>query len=200
MSIEVLLHACFGALGLLSGALALWARKGSLVHRRAGSVFFAVMMTTAASGAYLGFKTFEIGDAIAGIVTICLLTTSWMTVRRPEKQIGAFERGGFPFAAAAAVAAYWTAFAAVRSGTALQGGVPYMIIATIVAAAVGSFFPGRLSFFPQAVQDVRPIILLFIPFFAVIAEMIGWLIVVLFTRWYDGADGETSANPREAHS
>ncbi len=231
MSVEVVVHAGFGALGLLSGMLALWARKGSPVHRRAGAVFFAVMTVTAASGAYLGFKTAELGNAIAGIVTIYLLTTSWMTVRRPEKQIGLFDLGAFLFATAATVAAFWSAFAAIQSGSALLGGIPYLVIASIVAiavisdlsvllrrglrgrqriarhlwrmllgfaAAVGSFFPGQLPFFPQVIQDVRPIILLFIPFFTVIAAMIGWLIVVLFTRWQDASQGE--ADLMEAHT
>lgn len=220
MSLDVLFHASFGALGLLSGALALWARKGSPLHRRAGTVFFAVMLTTAASGAYLGFRTSELGNAIAGVVTIYLIATSWVTVRRPEGAIGVFEVGAFLFAAVAAVAAYWSAFDSMRSGTAMMGGLPYMIIATIIAiaaladlsvllrrglrgrqrvarhlwrmllgfaAAVGSFFPGQLPSFPQFIQDIRPIVLLFIPFFAVIATMFVWLIVVLFTRWYDGS-------------
>jgi hypothetical protein len=57
------------------------------------------------------------------------------------------------------------------------------------SAAVGSFFPGQLPIFPQFIQDIRPIILLFIPFFAVIATMFVWLIIVLFTRWYDTPRG-----------
>ena len=209
--------------------LALWARKGSLVHRRAGTVFFAVMMATAASGAYFGFRTSVLGNAIAGIVTIYLLTTSWMTIRRPEKQVGVIDMGAFLFATSASVAAFWSAFAAMRSGAALLGGIPYLVIASIVAfaaladlsvllrrglsgrqriarhlwrmllgfaAAVGSFFPGQLSFFPQVIQDVRPTILLFVPFFGVLAVMFGWLIVVLFTRWH-GAAGEEL---REVHT
>jgi hypothetical protein len=222
MTPDVIFHASVGGVGLLTGVLALWARKGSLLHRRAGTVFFVVMLTTAVSGAYLGFRTGELGNAIAGIVTIYLLATSWVTVRRSEGKIGAFEVGAFLFAAAAAVAASWSAFTAVQSGTALLGGLPYVIIAAIIGlaaladlsvllrrglrgkqriarhlwrmglafgAAVGSFFPGQLQFFPQAIQDVRPIIMLFIPFLAVIATMLMWLIVVLFTRWYEAPRG-----------
>lgn len=218
MTPEAIFHVSAGVLGLVSGVAALSVRKGSLLHRRAGTVFFAVMLTTAASGAYLGFLSNELGNAVAGIVTIYLLATSWVTVRRAEGKVGAFEIGAFLFAAAGAVGAYWVAFDAVRSGTALLGGLPYMIIATIIAiaaiadlsvllrrglrgkqriarhlwrmqlgfaAAVGSFFPGQLEHFPQVIQDIRPIILLFIPFFAVIGVMLAWLIVVLFTKWYD---------------
>jgi hypothetical protein len=50
------------------------------------------------------------------------------------------------------------------------------------AAAIGSFFPGQLQFFPQWVQQIRPIIILFVPFFAVIGLMFFWLGYVLTTR------------------
>jgi hypothetical protein len=220
---ESIAHASAGALGIVTGIVALSARKGSLLHRRAGTVFFVVMLATAATGTYLGFLSEELGNAVAGIVTLYLIATSWVTVRRAEGRIGAFEIGAFLFAAAGAVLASYAAFTAVRSGSALFGGLPYVIIAGIIAlaaladlsvllrrglrgkqrvarhlwrmqlgfaAAVGSFFPGQLEHFPQFIQDIRPIILLFIPFFAVIGVMFAWLIVVLFTRWY--------AQPREA--
>ncbi len=47
-------------------------------------------------------------------------------------------------------------------------------------AAVGSFFPGQLQFFPEFIQQVRPTILLFIPAFTIIGLMFYWLIRVLF--------------------
>lgn len=217
---QVVLHVLGGALGILSGIVALTARKGSLLHRRAGSVFFVVMGTTAATGAYMGFAAGDVGNGVAGVVTFYLVLTSWMTVRRAEGKVGVFEIGSFLFAAVGAAVAGWTAYTAVQSGSALFGGLPYVIIATIIAlaaiadlsvllrrglrgkqriarhlwrmqlgfaAAVGSFFPGQLEHFPEAIQNIRPIVLLFIPFFAVIGVLVGWLIVVLFTRWYEGA-------------
>jgi hypothetical protein len=132
---EAILHASAGALGIITGVIALSARKGSPLHRRAGTVFFAVMLAAAATGTYLGFLSDELGNAIAGIVTLYLITTSWVTVQRGEGKIGAFEAGAFLFAATGAVIAYWAAFAAVRSGSAMLGGLPYMIIATIIATA-----------------------------------------------------------------
>jgi hypothetical protein len=217
---QAILHASVGALSILTGIVALTARKGSLLHRRAGTVFFVVMLVTAATGTYLGFLSEELGNAVAGIVTLYLVATSWVTVRRAEGKVGAFEVGAFLFAAAGAVLASYAAFTAVRSGSAMFGGLPYIIVAAIItlaaladlsvllrrglrgkqrvarhlwrmqlgfAAAVGSFFPGQLEHFPEAIQDVRPIILLFIPFFTVIGVMLAWLIVVLFTRWHEKA-------------
>jgi len=48
--------------------------------------------------------------------------------------------------------------------------------------AVGSFFPGQDQFFPDWLMNTEPVILLFIPAFSVIAAMLFWLGVVLFTR------------------
>ena len=49
--------------------------------------------------------------------------------------------------------------------------------------AAGSFFPGQLQFFPDYIQNIRPIILLFVPAFSIFAVMFVWLIIVLFTKW-----------------
>jgi hypothetical protein len=220
MTPETIIHASAGTLGLITGVAALIARKGSPLHRKAGTLFFIVMLATAATGTYLGFVSDVLGNAVAGIVTSYLLITSWVTVRRAEGQVGMFEIGAFLFASAGAAVAYWAAFEDIRSGEPFMGGIPYMTIATMIAlaaiadfsvllrrglrgrqrvarhlwrmqlgfaAAVGSFFPGQLGIFPEFIQNVRPIIILFIPFFAVIGVMLAWLIVVLFTRWHDRA-------------
>jgi hypothetical protein len=49
-------------------------------------------------------------------------------------------------------------------------------------AAVGSFFPGQLEMFPVWIQNIRPIILLFIPPFSVAGIMIVWLVYVVFSK------------------
>jgi uncharacterized membrane protein len=105
MTPEAVVHASAGAIGMLFGATALLAVKGSRLHRRAGAVFFVAMSTTAASGAYLGVVTKELGNVVAGVLTLYVMITAWMTVRRPEGQVGWFEcpssdnlrqRGRFP--------------------------------------------------------------------------------------------------------
>lgn len=215
MSPEAIVHASAGVIGMLSGAAALIAVKGSRPHRRAGTVFFLAMSATAASGAYLGVRTGEMGNVLAGVLTLYVVITAWMTVRRPEGRTGWFEIGAFAFAATGAVVAISFAALALRDEDALLGGIPAVVFAVVItlmaladlsvlmrrglygrqrvarhlwrmmlgfAAAVGSFFPGQLQIFPDYIQQIRPIILLFIPFFTVIGLLLFWLIYVLATK------------------
>lgn len=55
-------------------------------------------------------------------------------------------------------------------------------------AAVGSFFPGQLDMFPEWIQQIRPLILLFIPPFSVAGIMLIWLGYVVFTKRFAAAN------------
>ncbi|PZO55260.1 MAG: hypothetical protein DCF16_03600 [Alphaproteobacteria bacterium] len=211
----VLFHVAAGGLGLVSGAAALIARKGERVHRMAGAVFFAAMLTTAASAVILALLKDELTNAIAGALTTYFITTSWLTVKRPERSVGLADVFAMVFAAAGSAAAFYLAYDSVRTGTALLGGLPFYIFSGVAALcalldlsvilrrgvagrqriarhlwrmclgffiAVASVFPGQLQFFPEAVQNIEPIIVLFIPAFSVLAVMFFWLGRVLFTR------------------
>lgn len=50
MRMTYLLHILAGSLGLLFGYVALYATKGSTLHRRSGMLFVVVMLTTAVAG------------------------------------------------------------------------------------------------------------------------------------------------------
>jgi uncharacterized membrane protein len=225
MEPQVAVHFAAGLLGIGSGAVALIAPKGSRPHRIAGTVFVLTMIAAAGSGAGFGIWKGRFSDAVAGILTVYLIATGWLAARRPPGAAGLPEWGGFLFAGAMAAVAWWTAIAAVQSGDALLGGVPYVIFAGIItlaaladlsvlarkglsgrqriarhlwrlhlgfAAAVGSFFPGQIDFFPKAVREFEPIIVLFIPVFTVLGLMAFWLVRVLVTGRYG------TARPRKA--
>jgi hypothetical protein len=132
---ESVLHFIAGAVGLGTGVTALFTRKGGDVHRAVGTVFFLAMLTTAASGVYLGFSRGQPSNAIAGVITLYLLITGFMTVLRLEGKTGAFELAAFVFAAVSAVGAYYFAYAEIQTGKAMMGGAPYLIFASIIALA-----------------------------------------------------------------
>lgn len=220
MSPDVLFHASAGAIGLMSGATALIARKGERLHRVSGTVFFVSMLTTAASAVYLGFSRGEVLNALAGILTLYFIITAWMTVKRREGEAGWFEVGAFLFAASGAVVTFVFAYDSVQKGTALLGGIPFYSFAAVAALcaladlsvvlrrgiagrqriarhlwrmhlgffnAVGSFFPGQLEIFPEYIQNIRPLIILFIPPFTVAGLMLFWLGYVWITKRFASA-------------
>lgn len=215
LSSEGLFHAGAGALGIVTGIIAVSTRKGDRTHRLSGKIFVAAMVTAAVSAIYLAFKSNTPGFIVAAILIVYFMLTAWMAVRRPEGETGWFEIIAFLFAAAGASAMYYAWSQALRDPDALLGGIPllvFAIVATLCAlgdlsvvlrrglfgrqrimrhlwrmhlgffAAVGSFFPGQLQMFPEYIQNIRPLIILFIPPFSIAGLMLVFLAWVIVSR------------------
>lgn len=141
-ALTLALHVTAGAVSIAFGAVALWARKGSYLHRRAGHWFLGCMLVMAGLGA--GISPFlphrNWANVSAGVFTCYLVLTSWMTVRRPGGGAGRFERGAFLVALGACLAdATLGLQAAGGSGPGDGTPVPaYFVFATLAGlAAVG---------------------------------------------------------------
>ncbi len=219
-------HISGGVIAVLTGFIALSVRKGSRVHRAAGTVFFLVMVMGASSAAYLGYNAVpqDLGDVIAGVITVYLVSTAWVTAKRGEKEFGAFEIVAFLVIAVGAAASFIFTLIAVANGTAILGGVPGYIFSAVAGLcalldlsvilrrglagrqriarhlwrmllgffiAAGSFFPGQLHLFPDYIREIRPVILLFIPAFSIVALLFFWLARVLLTGWWKTAEGDS---------
>jgi hypothetical protein len=79
------LHVLGGAIGVLSGLVALYVLKGGKVHRRSGMIFVYAMLVMSLSGAVMAVG--RAGAAVnvpAGLVTAYLVITSLATVRPPS--------------------------------------------------------------------------------------------------------------------
>ena len=76
------LHILSGALGMLSGFVAMFFRKGSRGHGWAGDVFVVSMLTLSATGAYLAILKSQPGNILGGTITFYLVLTAWLTARR----------------------------------------------------------------------------------------------------------------------
>ncbi len=97
MSFLMMIHVVTGTVGVLSGAVALFARKGATVHRGAGVVFFVTMLISAGVGAVIALMMPEMITMLAGVFTCYLVTSSWWTARHGDA------RTDFATAAMAAV-------------------------------------------------------------------------------------------------
>ena len=94
-SLTYVLHVGAGTLGLVSGMVAAFARKGGRLHRGAGNVFFASMTVMAAFAAYLGVVVPDHINIFIATFTAYLVATAWLTVRRQEGTIGFAEKAAF---------------------------------------------------------------------------------------------------------
>jgi hypothetical protein len=89
----LLLHIIAGTLGMLSGFVAVFLRKGSRQHGLAGNVFVIAMLTLSASGVYLAFMKSQPGNVMGGTLTFYLAATAWMTARRRDGAPGILDWG-----------------------------------------------------------------------------------------------------------
>jgi hypothetical protein len=138
----LILHIGGGGIGLLTGAVALTARKGERLHRAFGNIFIVAMLIMAAMASYLAVTVpGQIGNLFGGIITAYLVATAWMTVKRPDGTFGWFEIGAFLFILAATVRYAQVSFAVARGTLPLPHGVPpvAVYISTSVAALCAAF-------------------------------------------------------------
>lgn len=95
MTLQMILHIAAGAIAIGVGYVALFARKGGTWHARAGTVFVAAMVAMAGLGALIAAMMPSRPTAIVGMLTVYLVLSSWMTVKRPAGETGRFERLAF---------------------------------------------------------------------------------------------------------
>jgi uncharacterized membrane protein len=135
----LLLHICAGTTGVLSGTVAVSFRKGSRRHRAAGIVFAVSMLSLGASGAFMAFLKFQPGNILAGTFTFYLVATAWMTVKRTDQKISAFDWGALLLVLAVAVTEVTLAIEAMHSHTGLKYGYPagpYLIFGSVALLAL----------------------------------------------------------------
>lgn len=76
-------HIAAGALGLLSGYLALSVAKGGAVHRKSGMVFVYAMVAMAVAGTVIAAAEGEMATMIAACLTAYLVITALNALRPP---------------------------------------------------------------------------------------------------------------------
>jgi uncharacterized membrane protein len=89
----LLLHIIAGTVGMLSGFVAAFLRKGSRRHGIAGDVFVIAMLSLSSSGAYMATLKHEPGNILGGALTFYMVATAWLTARRRDGQPGIFDWG-----------------------------------------------------------------------------------------------------------
>jgi hypothetical protein len=134
------LHILAGTLGMLSGFVAAFLRKGSRRHGIAGKVFVIAMLSLSASGVYLAIMKSQPGNILGGTLTFYLVATAWMTARRrDDAKPGVFDWGALLIASAVAASQITFGLEAPFSQTGLKYDYPpwpYFFMGSVAVLAV----------------------------------------------------------------
>jgi hypothetical protein len=140
----LILHILGGSVGLVAGTVAIAVRKGGRWHRRAGLIFVGGMLCLGGTGAIMAYTRSEAPNIIAGLLTIYMVMTAWMTGRHKDGRSGAFDWVAL-MAAFGFLAYLWPlAFVALSRPNRMMNGVP----------AAMSFFVGTVMLLAAA-GDLR---------------------------------------------
>jgi hypothetical protein len=134
------LHILAGTLGMLSGFVAAFLRKGSRRHGIAGKVFVIAMLSLSASGVYLAIMKSQPGNILGGTLTFYLVGTAWMTARRTDNaKPGIFDWGALLVVLAVAASQITFGLEAAFSQTGLKYDYPpwpYFFMGSVALLAV----------------------------------------------------------------
>jgi uncharacterized membrane protein len=138
--IGVVIHVSAGFVGIISGALAVSARKGERLHRAFGNVFFIAMLIMAGVAALMAAVlvargvTAQWSNVFAGAFTLYMVGTAWGTVKREAGTVGRFEVGAVMAAVGIAAIALFGILPLTLGPAGRESGVP--VAAPIIFAGV----------------------------------------------------------------
>jgi len=119
-----LIHIVAGGVALASGLGAFLAPKGERVHRVAGVTFVVSMLIMAGLGAAMAALKPDRGSVEAGLLTLYLVATGWMTVNRPAGRFGFPEWIAVALGAVTAAVGLAFGLEGLNSPTGLIDGLP----------------------------------------------------------------------------
>jgi uncharacterized membrane protein len=136
-------HIGGGAIGILTGAVAILSPKGASVHRAAGTLFFAAMLACyiIAAGVSPFLDEEQRVNTVAGVMALYLLISGWTTVRTPETRASAWHALSLVIALTiAAAGGYFMHLGSLDPSGTVDGSPPQAFVLFIVAggfAALG---------------------------------------------------------------
>lgn len=200
-------HIIAGLIGIASGFIALYTLKGAKLHRKSGMVFVYAMLVVAITGTVMGTLMSEMAAIVPGVLTVYLVITALLTVRRSTPKFSLLDLGATVLALALGIVSIIYGFVAEGQPTALY--LIFGVVALLAALgdirmfvrgiqgarrltrhlwrmclalfiATGSFFLGQADEFPEPLRNFA---LLPIPVLLVLLTMFYWQARVLFTQW-----------------
>lgn len=91
MNAVLIAHVAGGLVAMLTGAIAIAARKGGSWHASAGTWLFGSMLVLGVIASILARFKAPPEAGISGILVCCFVATSWVAARRRDGTTGRFE-------------------------------------------------------------------------------------------------------------
>ena len=100
------MHAPAGTLVLVAAFIAMFAKKGSVLHRKAGSCFTVSMMVMLVSGITAAYLKNSIGDMMLGAIVIYTVFTAWLAAHHKRNETGLLEVAALTWVVGFAISAF----------------------------------------------------------------------------------------------
>ena len=160
MRVAYVVHIIAGALGIVSGFIALYAAKGAPLHRKSGMIFVSVMLTTCLAGLTMAAVR-GVAPAInipAALLTAYLVITALITVRPTFSGARSVHVGAMLVALAVGLVSLSFAFEALANGGKRNGmpAFPFLMFGVVgVLASAGDLRVMRSGALTGASRLVR---------------------------------------------
>jgi len=100
------IHTPAGTIALVTAVLAMFAKKGSASHKKAGFWFTVSMMVMLASGIAAAYLKTSTDDMMLGAILIYTVFTAWLAVRHKKNETGLMEVAALIWVVGFAVTAF----------------------------------------------------------------------------------------------
>ena len=102
-----LIHTPAGTIGLVTAAVALFTRKGTVLHRKAGTCFTVSMLIMLISGFVAAVLKESPGDMFLSAVVMYTVFTAWLTAHHKKNEAGFLEQVALVWILSVAIAAFF---------------------------------------------------------------------------------------------
>lgn len=151
-----LIHIITGLLGIISGAVALYALKGGKVHRKSGMFFVYTMLLMSGTAVVLSVLKPQRISIAAGLLTFYLVTTALLTVRRPVQGFNWMDAGAMFIALMAAIVGFKFGIEGLNTPTGTLDGDPAFAGFLMGGVALLALF-GDMRMMRQGIKGARRI-------------------------------------------
>lgn len=130
-------HVIAGALALGAAGVALYAVKGSPLHRKSGLVFVGTMLVLAGTGALMAvFVVPDGANVVAGLLTFYMVGTAVLTVRPPVEHARDILKGLMVAALVLGAFAFGLGLEAMQGPADVLDGIPALPLFLYAAAGI----------------------------------------------------------------